>query len=543
MQRHLHHIAFYIITGCILGFCYVAGYLLEAHDAINFMDKSFYLSWLFASTLCSILTYIIWKLVQRSNTINSRPQTFLKKTLSLFDINLPIGGYMIIILLCWLPTWFSIFPGAFTYDAYDEWMQICTGKLTAHHPVLHVLLLGGLTEGIYQMTGSYNLGIGIYTFIQMLFVSWVFGYTLQFLRKQNICGTLRMLSLFFYCFSPVTALFSVCATKDVIFSAGALLFMLFIIQLLQDPNEFFKSPKAIILFILSALITMIFRNNGLYIAILTLLMLGFYLKKFIKTYTKVTVTILAIYLCLTISLNHFLHVTPGGVEEMLSVPIQQLARVHYYEKDSFSKEDLELLYSILPEENLNSYRASVSDFVKCGFNKENFEKEKADFFRLWIRTGIHHPFTYINSFLLGTVDFWYPHAIIDGYRDVYNRSSYYDYKVSEPGTEIVLLPGLHDFYEYISWDKDAQTLPGMFLLLSPGWYFVMFFITFMYLLHQKNYHKIIPLMVIVWNMCTVLLGPIALVRYVLILFYAFPLLFFFLKTDSKQPYLSDCTTE
>lgn len=532
MRKHLRNIIFYIFTGFILGFCYVAGYRLETYNTISFVDKSFYLHWLLTSAICSLLTYIIWKLLKLSSTLNTEHHPRLCKCINAVDINLPIWGYMIIILLCWLPTWLSIFPGAFTYDAYDEWLQISTGNITAHHPVLHVLLLGGLTEGIHQITGSYNLGIAIYTLIQMLFVSWVFGYTLQFLRRQKVCGSFRLFALIFYCFSPVIALFAICSTKDVIFTAGALLFMLLIIQLLQNPQDFFKTPKAIILFILSALITMIFRNNGLYIAVLTLIMVGVLLKRSIKPYLKLTASILVIYLCLNISLNHFLRVTPGGVEEMLSVPLQQLARVHYYEKDSFSTDDLELLYSILPEKNLNSYRVSVSDFVKCGFNRENFQNHKTEFVRLWIRTGINHPFTYINSFLLGTVDFWYPHAIMDGYRDVYNRSSYYDYQVSKPGTEVVLLPALHNLYEYISWDKEAQTHPGIFLLLSPGWYFVMFFIVFMYLLWQKYYRKILPLMVIVWNMFTVLLGPIALVRYVLILFYAFPLIFFFLKKDS-----------
>jgi len=532
MQKNLRYLIYSILTGFILGFCYVAGYHLEAYDTVTLTDKRFYLYWLFASVLCSLLICIIWKAITLLNNINIEKHPRVKKILNLVDLNLPVWGYMIIILLCWLPTWLSIFPGAFTYDAYDEWQQVCTGNLTSHHPVLHVLLLGGLTEGIYQLTGSYNLGIALYTIIQMLFISWVFGYTLQFLRKHNVCGSLRLLALIFYCLSPVTALFAVCATKDVIFAGGALLFMLFIIQLLENPKDFLKNPKAITLFILSAILTMTFRNNGLYIAILTLIIIGIYLKKYLKAYLKVTAIILAVYLSLNLGLNNLLQITPGGVEEMLSVPIQQLARVHRYEKDSFSSEELKLLYSILPEENLNAYRISVSDFVKSGFNRENFDEQKGEFFRLWVKKGINHPFTYINSFLLGTVDFWYPHAIMDGYRDVYNRSSYYDYRVSEPGTEIVILPALHDFYEYLSWDKEAQTHPGIFLLLSPGWYFILFFIGFMYLLYQKAHEKIIPLMVIALNMCTVFLGPIALVRYVLILFFAFPLLFFFLKKDN-----------
>ena len=121
------------------------------------------------------------------------------------------------------------------------------------------------------------------------------------------------------------------------------------------------------------------------------------------------------------------------------------------------------------------------------------------------------------------MDFWYPFAVVDGYQDVYGKSSYFDYRVSEPGTEVVLLPKLHEIYDAISHDKGTQSLPGMFFILSPGWYFLLFFMCFLYLWREKQYRKLIPLLPILINFGTVLLGPIALVRYVLILFFAFPM--------------------
>ena len=46
---------------------------------------------------------------------------------------------------------------------------------------------------------------------------------------------------------------------------------------------------------------------------------------------------------------------------------------------------------------------------------------------------MEHPLTYVNSLLINTVDFWYPGAVVDGYRHGDGRSSYFDYKVDEPG--------------------------------------------------------------------------------------------------------------
>ena len=112
---------------------------------------------------------------------------------------------------------------------------------------------------------------------------------------------------------------------------------------------------------------------------------------------------------------------------------------------------------------------------------------------------------------------------MDGYQDVYGKNSYFDYRVSEPGTEIVLIPSLHDMYEKISFDKEAQTEPGLFLLLNPGWYFLLYLLFFMYLWREKKYQMLVPMLSILLYMGTLFLGPIALVRYALILFFAFPI--------------------
>ena len=122
-----------------------------------------------------------------------------------------------------------------------------------------------------------------------------------------------------------------------------------------------------------------------------------------------------------------LDVARGGIEEMLSVPIQQMARVHRYGFDSLDEEDLDIVYQVLPKEYLDDYRATVSDFVKKGFQRDAFETYKKDMIRIWGKWGMAHPLTYVNSFLVNTVDFWYPHAVIDGYKDVYGKSSYFDY--------------------------------------------------------------------------------------------------------------------
>ena len=75
------------------------------------------------------------------------------------------------IFLCYVPVFLAVYPGFFVYDAQDELMQVITRNFSTHHPLLHVLLLGGIIPLVYKITGSYNLGIACYTLFQMAVLS------------------------------------------------------------------------------------------------------------------------------------------------------------------------------------------------------------------------------------------------------------------------------------------------------------------------------------------------------------------------------------
>lgn len=519
-------IVFAGITGLLLSFCYVAGSSLDKYDTLDLTDGHFYGKLLLTALFVSAILYGVWEIADRRG---QRPKWIRMSRFcsQINDVNIPYLLCVGLLLLSWIPAFLSIYPGAFAYDAYAEWQQVQSGALTAHHPVIHVLFLGGLVEGLHSLTGSYNLGIAVYTVLQMILFANALALSIRFLQKFRISGGWQIFALAFYCLSPVVQLFSVSATKDVLFTAAQLLFFQFVILFYCDRRTFFASKKTLAGFAAVTFFTMTLRNNGLYIALIVcFLMLCSCVRarKEIRNFVAVWAIVLAVYGVYTGPVYQALDVAPGGVEEMLSVPIQQMARVYRYDYDSLEEQELELLYRFLPKENLEAYRPTVSDFVKKGFQKDYFAEHKSEFVRLWIKWGLEHPLTYVNSFLVNTVDFWYPHAVIDGYRDAYGKSSYFDYTVDEPGTEVVLLQGAHRYYEAISHHREVQQNGWSFLFLSPGWYFVVFLVLFFYLWRCRDYKMFVPMLVFVLTMLTVLLGPIALVRYVLIFFLGFPAL-------------------
>lgn len=214
-----------------------------------------------------------------------------------------------------------------------------------------------------------------------------------------------------------------------------------------------------------------------------------------------------------------------------------MARVYRYDLDSLSGEELETLYRFVERDALESYRPTVSDMVKQGFRGEEFQRDGGDFFRLWIHLGVEHPLTYVNSFLINTVDAWYPHALIDGYRHGGGKGSWFDYRVAPPGAERVYLHGLHELYESLSHDLEQQKKPFAFLFLSPGWYVICTTFFFFYAWSRKRYGQLVPMWIFVFHIFTVLLGPMILVRYMLLFFLAFPVvctMFFFPECFGKS---------
>lgn len=539
------------VMGVIASFCLVAGYYLDNLDYLDMLSLTFYRQLLAGSVLCAAAVYGLWTLINRAGTrkagddgekvsnettaaglAEAEPQPQKKRDRQ--NLSLPYLARVGLMLLCWLPALLSIFPGAFSYDATSEWQQVVEGTVTSFHPVLHVLLVGYLLEGFYALTGSYNVGIAAYSILQMVLLANIFAYSISLQRQIGVRRGFQIFSLIFFCLSPVIQLFSICTTKDVLFFGAMLLLIEFLILLYRGPEEFFQKKSRLVGFGASVFFTMVLRNNGFYIVLavglLVLISTGkFKIRKRCPGIFFVVVGAALTYVLYTGPFYAAFDVGSGKLAEMLSVPIQQMARVYTYERETLKEEDVELLYEILPWEYLSVYEPTNSDNVKWGFNEENFREKPLAYLKLWMKLGLEHPLTYVNSFLINTVDYWYPFAVVDGYRfdedwgDWDGYSSYFAYRVDEPGEEIVLLPAAHQYYMTISTDLTVQKHYWTALFLSPGLYFMAFMLVFFYLWCYKKYGFLVPLAVVWLNFFTVLLGPVALVRYVLIVFYGFPL--------------------
>ncbi len=524
----------WVIAGCLsflLCISMAFGSSLDETGSVSFIQGKMWLAILVWSIIISLAVLLSWKGLDNCRERKSDAAAKGCFTGAGFDKLTDFRQLILMalfILLCWLPVFLAVYPGFFVYDAQEEYMQVVTREFTHHHPLIHVLLMGGIVQAVYKITDSYNLGIAAYTMFQMAVLAVIFSGAILSMRRRKISFTVRLITLLYIGFFPVIVMFSLCSAKDGLFTGLFLILFLVIKDLCENPKAFFSSKKKQLMFVLGAAGVMLFRHNGRYALGVFMLLLLIYSRGQRKRILLLTAASLGLYLLFSSGLGLILDAQKGGRQEILTVPIQQLARVHEYDRESVDKQDLETLYRFLPQEALDRYTPKLSDGVKSSFNNDVFAEEPLTFLKLWLRWGLDHPFTYLNAWFMTSYGLWYPDTVIDVYRGntvftyTYEDSSYFGYEVEQPGIRESKLPWLNEWYRRLSLEITQQKIPVISMLFAPGFLFWILMFTIGYLWQKKNVQQLFPYLLPLLLWLTVTVGPTYLVRYVVFMWVLLP---------------------
>ncbi|MDE6404815.1 MAG: hypothetical protein K2M20_04085, partial [Lachnospiraceae bacterium] len=433
------------------------------------------------------------------------------------------------LLLCWLPVFLAVYPGFFVYDAQDEYIQVATRTFSTHHPLVHVLLLGGMICGIHKWTDSYNLGIACYMVFQMVLAAGVFSFLFSYLRRKKISRIVRLSGLAWLGLFPTVVMFTLCSAKDALFTLALLLLLVCLLEMGTE-ETFFASQGWQMLFVVSGMGMMLLRNNGFYAFLVMIPPLLLVQKR--RRGRLLLLAVCAVAGCMLVNggLKAALHADDSEYQELLTVPIQQLARTYQYAPEAFSGEELEILYEVLDEEALSLYTPRLSDPVKYRFDNAAFARDKGKYARLWLRVGMKKPLIYLNAWWMTSYGFWYPDTVINVYGGntvftfTYKDNSYFGYEVELPGVRESKIPWLDEVYRRLSLEVWKEKVPVVSWLFSPGAMFWLYAFLFAWLWKNRRYELLYPFLPIFILWLTVLLGPTYLPRYVLFFWYGLPLL-------------------
>lgn len=428
-----------------------------------------------------------------------------------------------LIFVAWIPYFLNYYPGVISADSMSQICQsLGINNLTNHHPVFHTFFIS-IAMNIGKLLGNYNLGVAIYSIVQMIVASAIFSFAIYYMAKRGVDSKFRILTLLFYAFYPVNGLYSITMWKDIPFAVAMLVFTIMMTEIAINQESFMKSKLKNVLLVISMLLVILFRNNGFYVVLLTMPFLFIFGRKYYKNLIVILCIILATYAIWKGPVFSLFNVKPGSSREALSIPLQQFARVTKFHSDTLTDDEKWRIYKYLPTDDLAEvYTPKISDPVKNNFSNEAFAEDKIGLVKLYFKLAIKYPRATVESFLCNNFGYWYPEAIhwVVG-REVLETTQEEEKALDIKNTPIVELESLEKFDALI----DRRDLPLNSMLYSIGFTFWVVLTMFMYAIYKKKYNLIIIYIPLAILWLTTIASPVYCeFRYIYSMFTCLPIL-------------------
>ena len=350
-----------------------------------------------------LFTGISWIILRKlfpkltSFHLNSKPSAIKK---SEFII------YFGIILLFMLFAWGAMSPANASADITTQMEMANSGQYSNWHPVAYVFMF-------YTIPLKIHNSLEMVTLWQCGFVTMVLIYFCYFLRKYYFEKKGTILTLLLIVLNPAFMKMIMTPWKDIPFSWCVFLGTLLCIEIVKTRGNYIKNNWHKLLFIIVMAGVLLFRHNGVVSVFLVILALIFLFKKYRKFYIIAGIALIGGRFLLYGPVYNALNVEPdGGKVEMIGVPMNQIA--YTYHHDMVDEDKFELLDQFATKEAWEKYYSPINfNDIKwfAGESKNtNFGNWASENFigilKLWLDTGLKHPFAYIDSYTYVTSPIW-----------------------------------------------------------------------------------------------------------------------------------------
>ena len=348
----------------------------------------------------TILINLFPKLCE-GNALDKNPTKKYKK---IFLISL------VIILICWIPYFLSLYPSAITNDSVGE-LSIVFDKfshMSNHNPIIHVITIAipyYIGNAIFHEP---NISVACYSITQMVIMASIFSYLVAFLAKKGIKNIYLVLCILFFAIVPMHGYYSVTMWKDIIFAG---LMVLLTIQTIKVCDKYDRLRfRDLIPFIIISLLTILYRNNAIYMYYVFAIFMLIFLNKKIKVVLLSVFIVIFSYHIITGPIFNYLHIWKSSSSEYLAIPLQQVGRMAY--KDvKFTKSEKKILNNLMDIEKMKkAYNPILVDDIKFNDNYSNdyIATHQKEFFEVWAKLVVKHPIIATEAYSIQTLGYWYP---------------------------------------------------------------------------------------------------------------------------------------
>ena len=441
-----------------------------------------------------------------------------------------IKGFILrslILIVLWIPYLLILYPGVTSWDTNQSLLQ--GYGITPYrnlHPVIHTFIISNINKFAHNLTGSYQSGIALNALIQIIVTSMMFSFILGYMKNLNICKKIRIIGFIFIGLYPVIGHFSVIVWKDIVFNLLIVLSSLVIIEILKEKN--IKNLKLNILWIILLYFMMLYKNNGIYIEVLSSIVILTYLvfnnRKNIIRVAIILILPVILYLTTTNVIFKQLKIlgpTPG---EAMGIPIQGLARNIKINGEDFTPEEKEQIGYFFDFEKVKElYNPRLSDNMKNMIADKLEDKSNIiKIAKLYIRMLRRYPLDTIQAFFLNTEGYYYINTDMHGVTtDVYNSPLESDrIAMLERKPKILRIDNINEIMQNIYTGKT----PILSIFINIPFLVWSYIIMIGYLTYRKRYLDVIPFIPLAVLVLTAIASPVSgEQRYILAILYGYPL--------------------
>lgn len=303
-------------------------------------------------------------------------------------------------IIVWSIYWFAFFPGTGLLDG----MYILESlfALRSQHPALYIAISGGLVNIVKNMTGSLYIGVAFYSFLQMVIMSAMISYCINWLAKKNVNKLVIAGLIAYFSCTPIIANYSIAFIKDTLFSGFVMLSIPLFYDVFKTQGKCLRKIETLILFLIMCIGASCIRNNGIYMIIAMLIIMLL----FAKLGRKQIVLTMIVLVC-------FNSVTNIGVvklkQESLGIPLQQIAATIAL-NGSIEEKNITVIEKIMPLEQWQQlYNPRTVDTIKWGktpFDRAWLNQNTGEFVNVWCNLLKDNSSIYLKSYLWHTYGFW-----------------------------------------------------------------------------------------------------------------------------------------
>lgn len=310
-----------------------------------------------------------------------------------------------------------LYPGNMTPDSVDQWNQKETFLFNNHHPIFSTLY-------IWALTLVWDSPVAVVVF-QIFFFALINAYLLKNIKEFNVLSPMILnFTRFFITFFPLHGFMLNTLWKDIPYAFCFLILTTSLILLvLSNGNWIYNNFNKFILCSSLLGITLI-KHDGIYIAVITSLILLLLYRKHYKCLLKVLIPFIIIVILLKslVVSNLSKHDTPSWMA--FTLPIHQVKLILDNKNSNVDSHDLAFFRSIIPEEgkekrNNDHYTPYVPFFGVLGsFNSELFSQNKDEFLNRWLKLVILNKDYALEIWKKQTSIIWSVKRPQDGYQYV-----------------------------------------------------------------------------------------------------------------------------